>query len=103
MSPPKLLLAASFLAMGVLSTPTSVTHPDNNILPRQGWQGPYASATKCTCSSKEGKTHFELLCEGVYGLPDYGRVEKGWNVVITSDLNTIDLVPSADHDNSLPN
>lgn len=78
MSPPKLLVALSFLVIGVLPTATS-GHPE--ILPRQGWQGPYPGATKCTCSSEEGETHFELLCEGVYGLPDYGKVEEGWNVV----------------------
>lgn len=73
-----LLLALSVLAVGLLSTPTSA-HPD--ITPRQGWLGPYATASKCTCYSEQGKTRLELLCEGLYGLADYGRVEKGWNVV----------------------
>ena len=86
MSPPKLLVALLFLTTGVLSTPTSAS---SNILPRQGWQGPYPGATKCTCSSKEGKTRFELLCEGVYGVPDYGKVEKGWNVVSQHPLDLV--------------
>ncbi|KAK3374341.1 hypothetical protein B0T24DRAFT_291782 [Lasiosphaeria ovina] len=54
---------------------TNVAYP--GILPREG---ACSSAMKCTCSSKEGKSSVGLLCEGVYGLADYGRVDKGLNV-----------------------
>lgn len=87
-----LLLALSFLATGLLATPKSA---NANITPRQGWLGPYPTASKCTCYSKEGKTRLELLCEGLYGLADYGRVEKGWNVVSHRPFQLLPLWASA--------
>lgn len=86
-----LLLALSFLTTELLATPTSATP---HITPRQGWLGPYPTASKCTCFSKEGKTRLELLCEGLYGLADYGRVEKGWNVVSHGPFQLLPLSPS---------